>query len=65
MAWPAAKSLIRLRDQMNQAAPHRSKASDGTVGDENHKTRDSDHNPWVQDGDIGVVTAMDNRVVPQ
>jgi hypothetical protein len=59
MAWRPAKSLIRLRDQINQAAPHRSPASDGTIGDGHHKTRDSDHNPWVQDGDIGVVTAID------
>jgi hypothetical protein len=59
MAWRPAKSLIRLRDQINQSAPHRSIASDGTIGDERHKTRNSDHNPWVQDGDLGIVTAID------
>jgi hypothetical protein len=40
-------------------APSRSKASDGTIGDAAHRTRDSDHNPWVTDGGVGVVTAMD------
>ena len=59
MAWRVAKSLLHLRDQINQAAPNRSKASDGTIGDAAHASRDSDHNPWVQDGDVGVVTAMD------
>ncbi len=59
MAWRVAKSLLHLRDQINQAALNRSKASDGTIGDAAHASRDSDHNPWVQDGDVGVVTAMD------
>jgi Putative peptidoglycan binding domain len=59
MAWRPAKSLIQLRDQINRLAPTRSKASDGTIGDASHQSRDSDHNPWVQDGGIGVVTAID------
>lgn len=59
MAWRPAKSLIQLRDQINQLAPNRSKASDGIIGDARHASRDSDHNPWVRDGDVGVVTAMD------
>jgi hypothetical protein len=59
MAWRPANGLIQLRNQVDQAAPNRSKASDGTVGDASHQTRDSDHNPWVRDGDIGVVTAID------
>jgi hypothetical protein len=59
MAWRVAKSLLKLRDQVNQKAPHRSKASDGTIGDAAHASRKSDHNPWVKDGHIGVVTAMD------
>ena len=59
MSWRVAKSLIQLRDQINRLAPNRSKASDGTIGDASHITRDSDHNPWVKDGNDGVVTAMD------
>ena len=59
MAWRVAKSLIRLREQINEMAPNRSKASDGTIGDAAHASRSSDHNPWVKDGNIGVVTAMD------
>ncbi len=57
--WRAADSLLKLRTQVNAQWPNRSKASDGTVGDSAHQTRDSDHNPWVKDGAMGVVTAID------
>ncbi|HCM4295484.1 TPA: hypothetical protein N3J54_001956, partial [Klebsiella quasipneumoniae subsp. quasipneumoniae] len=59
MVWRVAKSLLILRDQINQYAPHRNKASDGTIGDEHHAHTNSDHNPQVLDGNIGVVTAID------
>lgn len=59
MAWRVAKSLEKLRTQINQASPNRSKSSDGTIGDAAHASRSSDHNPWVTDGGVGVVTAMD------
>lgn len=59
MAWRVAKSLLKLRDQVNAAAPNRSKLSDGTIGDAAHASRSSDHNPWVKDGSTGVVTAID------
>lgn len=59
MAWRVAKSLETLRSQVNTAHPDRRKDSDGTIGDEAHATRNSDHNPWVQDGSTGVVTALD------
>jgi Putative peptidoglycan binding domain len=59
MNWRVAKSLLRLREQVNIAAPNRDKSSDGTIGDAAHASRSSDHNPWVTEGGIGVVTAMD------
>ncbi len=59
MAWRVAESLKKLRDQINQKAPNRSKASDGTIGDAAHASSNSDHNPHIKDGDIGVVTALD------
>lgn len=59
MTWRPAKSIVRLRDQVNELAPNRSKASDGTIGDAAHAANTSDHNPWVLDGNVGVVTAID------
>jgi hypothetical protein len=53
--WTLAKSLSRLREQVNALAPKRSKASDGTIGDTAHSKRKSDHNP----NDRGVVNALD------
>jgi hypothetical protein len=57
--WRTAQCLLKLRAQVNQLAPHRNTASDGTIGDAAHQTRTSDHNPWVRDGGVGVVTALD------
>lgn len=59
MGWRLAKSLEVLRSQVNDAYPKRSKASDGTIGDAAHASRSSDHNPWVKDGNTGIVTGMD------
>lgn len=58
-AWRVAASLETLRHQFDAAFPRRNKASDGGIGDAAHATRDSDHNPWVKDGAMGVVTARD------
>lgn len=55
MAWRLAKSLIKLREQINAAAPNRSKTSDGSIGDQAHASRVSDHNP----DSLGRVTAID------
>lgn len=57
--WRVAKALFALREQVNAMAPNRRKKSDGTIGDAAHASRDSDHNPWVRDAGVGVVTAMD------
>lgn len=59
VAWRSAKSLERLRTQINELAPGRSKVSDGTIGDAKHASRSSDHNPHIVDGKINVVSALD------
>ncbi len=55
MAWRLAKSLVKLRDQVDDLYPNRSTASDGTLGDSAHASRPSDHNPNPQ----GVVCGLD------
>lgn len=55
MAARIAKSLARLRQQVDALAPRRDKSSDGWLGDDAHQTRKSDHNPNA----AGVVTALD------
>lgn len=60
MSWRVASSLEVLLDEINDAAPRRSIASDGSIGDAAHASRDSDHNPWVIDRNgVGVVRARD------
>ncbi|MFD8499857.1 hypothetical protein [Amycolatopsis sp. NPDC059657] len=56
MGWRVARSLDVLLGQLNTLAPRRSKASDGSIGDAAHASRDSDHNPWYGPG---IVTARD------
>lgn len=53
--WFLAPCLVRLTDQVDTAAPGRSEASDGSIGDRSHQGRKSDHNP---DSD-GLVKALD------
>lgn len=60
MSWRLAKALDELRAEVDERWPNRSRVSDGTIGDAEHATRDSDHNPWVKDArGEGVVTAID------
>lgn len=59
MTWRLARALDALRAQVNTTWPDRNKASDGSIGDAAHASRSSDHNPWVRDGGVGVVTAID------
>jgi len=56
--WRVAGSLLKLISQVNDIAPKRKKASDGTIADQNHPTT-SDHQPKIKDGGQGVVTAAD------
>lgn len=53
--WRPARSLDQLLDEVNRAAPKRSKAADGCIGDPAHAARSSDHNP----NPVGVVRARD------
>lgn len=55
MNWTLAPSLEQLRDQVNAMFPGRDKTSDGSIGDQSHAARKSDHNP----NQYGVVTAID------
>ena len=57
--WRLARAITALREEVNRQAPNRSKLSDGTIGDAAHRSRDSDHNPWIEDGSTGVVSAID------
>jgi peptidoglycan hydrolase-like protein with peptidoglycan-binding domain len=54
-SWREAFSLARLLEQVNVLWPHRSKASDGEIGDLAHQHEKSDHNPNAH----GVVQAID------
>ena len=43
--WSLARSLVAMFDEADKRWPKRSRASDGSIGDADHKTRTSDHNP--------------------
>jgi hypothetical protein len=53
--WRVARGLDKLLAQINDLAPGRSKASDGSIGDAAHRKRKSDHNPDSR----GIVRARD------
>jgi hypothetical protein len=57
VSWFLAPSLRALFAEVNSMAPRRNKLSDGSIGDEKHQTRKSDHNPDPSAG--GIVRAID------
>lgn len=59
MAYRRARALDVYVSEIDAAAPHRSKVSDGWIGDAAHASRDSDHNPWVILAGEGIVRAED------
>lgn len=69
LPWRVANSLKILLGQVNAHYPHRSTASDGTIGDYQHchggNPKTSDHCAWIVDGDHRVVSAVDITHDPQ
>jgi len=58
--WRNCRASLVLVAEINERWPNRDRSSDGTIGDAEHATRDSDHNPWLVDANgIGVVRARD------
>ena len=55
MIWRLAAAADTLRKQVDTRYPKRDKGSDGTVGDQAHRRRVSDHNP----DKAGFVMALD------
>lgn len=59
--WKLAPCLQQFWDEVNDVAPHRDHASDGSIGDEAHQGTDSDHNPDSNDMVCAVDTDEDLR----
>jgi peptidoglycan hydrolase-like protein with peptidoglycan-binding domain len=62
--WFVSPSLVQLKREVDARWPHRSRLSDGTVGDRAHRRSTSDHNPvghrnGPQYGTPGAVHALD------
>ena len=55
MSWILAAAAATLRKQVNTRYPKRDQGSDGTIGDQAHRRRLSDHNP----DKFGYVMALD------
>lgn len=62
MSWQLAPALVQLRKEVDVKWPTRSKTYDGTIGDQAHAARKSEHNAnrdTRDDVPDGYVTAMD------
>ena len=62
MSWTLAPSLAQLFKELNAKYPHRDTTTDGTIGDQAHAARQSEHNPNHDPNDTvpdGMVTAID------
>lgn len=59
--WKRCKALVKLVSQINAGWPGRDTSSDGSIGDAEHASRSSDHNPFIIDpaDKVGVVRAQD------
>jgi hypothetical protein len=55
MSWKLAAAADTLRKQVNTRYPKRDRSSDGTIGNQDHRRRISDHNP----DRTGYVMALD------
>lgn len=53
--WRLNPWLVKLLEQIDARAPHRSKKWDGSIGDTAHQAKKSDHNP----NEHGIVNAID------
>jgi hypothetical protein len=60
MTWRNCIASIKLAEEIDIRWPNRDHEEDGTIGDEAHASRKSDHNPFVKDANgVGVVRARD------
>lgn len=55
MAWELAPSLVNLRNEIHARWPNHDRTSDGSIGDADHSSSASDHNPNSR----GMVCAID------
>lgn len=55
LSWQSARSLQKLKAQIDELYPNRQRSSDGIIGDSAHCPGSSDHCPNI----AGIVTALD------